>query len=107
MTQLHHHRAVTVALSWICILSLSGCSSDLGSAIFIHPDGSSAAHWGAVRLVVDGPDGMLNWDRMDHMGLYRGHQTNSLGASSNGGATIHAYGVKVPYHSYGMYEDQP
>lgn len=107
MIESQHHPNLIVALSATCLLCLSGCAPKLGNAIFIHPDGSGVAHWGAVRLVVDGPDGMLNWDRMDHMGVYRGHQTNSLGASSNGGATIHAYGVKVPYQSYGMYQDQP
>ncbi len=102
-----HPRHSGTVLAWICLLMIAGCSSELGSAVFIHPDGSGVAHWGAARLLVDGPDGMLNWDRMDHMGVYRGHQTNSLGSSSNGAATVHAYGVKVPYHSYGMYGDQP
>ncbi|MFW5947820.1 MAG: alkaline phosphatase [Gemmatimonadota bacterium] len=74
-----------------------------GSAIFIHPDGASVAHWGAARLLTVGPDGRMAWDRLERIGVYRGHMTNSLGASSHGGATAHAYGVKVPYDSYGMW----
>jgi len=78
-----------------------------GSAIFIHPDGSSVSAWSATRLLAVGPDGQLNWDRLEHIGVYRGHLTNSLGSSSHGGATAHAYGVKVPYDSYGMNGTEP
>lgn len=74
----------------------------IGSAIFIHPDGSSAAAWGAMRLLAVGPDGELNWDRMKRLGVYRGHLTTSLASTSHGGATVHSYGVKVPHQSYGM-----
>ena len=73
-----------------------------GSAIFIHADGAGPAHWGAARLLTVGPDGVMAWDRLERVGVYRGHVTNSLGASSHAGATVHAYGVKVPYDSYGM-----
>ena len=79
----------------------------LGSAIFLHPDGASPSHWGAARLVTVGPDGLLAWDRLEHVGLYRGHLTNSVASSSHGGATVHAYGVKVPYDSYGMRGQEP
>ena len=78
-----------------------------GNVIFIHPDGSGIAAWATLRVLDKGPDGYLNWDNMEKMGVYRGHLTNSLSSSSNGAATVHAYGVKVPYHSYGTYEDQP
>ena len=78
-----------------------------GNVIFIHPDGSGIAAWAALRALDKGPDGLLNWDKMKNMGIYRGHLTNSMSSSSNGAATVHAYGVKVPYHSYGTYEDQP
>jgi alkaline phosphatase len=44
---------------------------------------------------------------MEGMGLYRGHLTNSLVSSSNGGATVHAYGKKVPYHTYGIHPERP
>jgi alkaline phosphatase len=75
---------------------------DTGSVIFIHPDGSGASAWAAARLLAVGPDGFLNWDRMDRMAVYRGHMKNSLGATSHGGATSHAFGVKVHWDSYGM-----
>jgi alkaline phosphatase len=75
---------------------------EVGSVIFIHPDGSSVSAWSAMRLLAVGPDGQLNWDRLERLGVYRGHLTNSLGGTSHGGGTVHAYGVKVPFDSYGM-----
>ncbi len=78
-----------------------------GSVIFIHPDGSGVAAWGAARLVNVGPDGILNWDRLERIGIYRGHMKNSMGATSHGGATSHAYGVKVHWDSYGMDGAEP
>ena len=78
-----------------------------GSAIFIHPDGSSAAMWGAARLLAVGPDGDLNWDKMERVGVYRGHLRTSLASTSHGGATVHAFGVKVPHESYGMFQTEP
>jgi alkaline phosphatase len=78
-----------------------------GNVIFIHPDGSGASMWGAMRLLKVGPDGKTNWDNMDHIGLYRSHQTNSTNSSSHAGATVHAFGVKVPYNTYGIHPDRP
>ncbi len=78
-----------------------------GSVIFIHPDGSGLGMWGALRLFQVGPDGMLNWDKMEHMGIYRGHLSNSANSSSNGGGTVHAFGVKVDYDAYGNNPDKP
>ncbi len=78
-----------------------------GNVVFIHPDGSGAAMWGALRIFEYGPDSSSNWDRMSHMGLYRTHLLNSSNASSNGGATIHAFGVKVPFDYYGSKPSQP
>jgi len=80
---------------------------EVGSAIFIHPDGSGVSAWSAARLLVAGPDGTLNWDRLERVGIYRGHMKNSLGATSHGGATSHAYGVKVNWDSYGMDRTEP
>jgi alkaline phosphatase len=77
-------------------------SPGLGSAIFVHPDGAGVSAWGAARVFSVGPDGSLNWDRLEHMGIYMGHMKNSMGATSHGGATSHAYGVKVAWDSYGM-----
>jgi alkaline phosphatase len=48
-----------------------------------------------------GPDGDLHWDRLPHVGVYRGHLTDNLTGTSNAGATTHAYGVKVPAASFG------
>ncbi|MBT8396536.1 MAG: alkaline phosphatase [Gemmatimonadetes bacterium] len=78
-----------------------------GSVIFIHPDGAGVSAWAAARLLTVGPDGILNWDRLDHMGLYRGHMKNSMGATSHGGGTSHAFGVKVHWDSYGMDGTEP
>jgi len=73
-----------------------------GDVIFFHPDGASATHWAAARLIAHGPDGALNWDRLPAIGVYAGHTADSLTSSSHGGATIHAYGVKVARDSFGM-----
>jgi alkaline phosphatase len=74
-----------------------------GNVVFVHPDGTSVAHWGAARIRWVGPDGMLNWDRLEHLAVYRSHMLDRLGATSHGGGTIHAYGVKGPVDSYGMF----
>ncbi|MCZ7556131.1 MAG: alkaline phosphatase [Bacteroidia bacterium] len=78
-----------------------------GNVIFIHPDGSGASMWGALRLLEQGPDGMLHWDRMERLGLYRGHQRNSAGSTSHAGATTHAFGVKVDYDTFGHVPEKP
>ncbi len=78
-----------------------------GSVIFIHPDGTSAAHWHAARLAQAGPDGELNWDKLARMAVYTGHLANSLSSSSNGGAVAHAYGVKPRYDSFGLVDGAP
>ena len=79
----------------------------VGNMIFIHPDGASAASFAAVRNLLVGPDGDLHWDRLPAMALYRGHLSDSLTATSNAGATIHAYGIKVPGPSYGLDGEEP
>jgi alkaline phosphatase len=77
------------------------CSAAASNVIFIHPDGAGISHWQAARFHLVGPDGMLNWDRLPQVALYRGHMADSLTATSNGGATTHAYGVKVPSAAFG------
>lgn len=72
-----------------------------GSVIFIHPDGASAATWAAARALHKGPDADLHWDTLPAIALYRGHMADSLTATSNGGATTHAFGVKVASDAYG------
>lgn len=78
-----------------------------GNVVFIHPDGTAANTWGAFRVFKVGPDGDLNWDKLDHMGLYRSHQLDVVGTSSNAGATAHAFGVKAEYDDYGIDPDRP
>ncbi len=67
----------------------------VGNAIFIHPDGSGLNHWDAARMFWEGPDGVLEWDKLPNMAVYRGHNADQLTSTSNGGATAHAFGVKV------------
>lgn len=71
------------------------------SAIFLHPDGMGANTWAATRLATVGPDGRLAWDRLPQLAIYVGPMTDSTTASSNGGATTHAYGVRATLDSYG------
>ncbi len=73
-----------------------------GNVIFIHPDGTSPAHWGAARFLYYGPDGRLNWDRLSHQAIYLGHLQNQLTGTSNAGAVTHATGVKVAADSFGL-----
>jgi alkaline phosphatase len=78
-----------------------------GNVIFLHPDGTSAAHWTAARMMIAGPDGTIHWDRLPFLAVYRGHMKTSLAATSHGGATTHAFGVKVHPDSYGMDREEP
>jgi alkaline phosphatase len=80
----------------------AGRGPSRGSVIFIHPDGTGLAHWGLARVAHVGPDGELAWDRLPEIGIYRPHMRDSLAPSSHSGATVHAYGVKVPQDSFGM-----
>jgi alkaline phosphatase len=69
--------------------------------IFFHPDGTGINHWTALRYLKSGPDGTINWDKLPAMALYQGHMLDSLTGTSNGGATVHAYGVRVMQNSFG------
>lgn len=77
-----------------------------GSVIFIHPDGTGLSDWNALRLLKVGPDNDLNWDKLSAIALYQGHVRNKVSASSNAGATIHAYGVKADFDDFGMIDGQ-
>ena len=77
-----------------------------GNVIFIHPDGTGLSGWNGCRLLYYGPDSKLNWDKLSHIGLYRGHTKNSITTSSQAGATMHAFGIKVDYDSYGMHQGE-
>jgi alkaline phosphatase len=71
------------------------------SAIFLHPDGMGANTWAALRLLKAGPDGRLAWDALPRLAIYVGPMRDSVSASSNGGATTHAYGIRAWLDSYG------
>ncbi len=83
------------------LFTASAHAGPLGSVIFIHPDGTSAATWAAARALYVGPDSDLNWDRLPAIALYRGHLRNSLSATSNSGATSHAFGIKADADAFG------
>lgn len=106
-------RFASIAIAVVSLMIVfTSCSStetseQTGNVIFIHPDGSGASMWGALRLATVGPDSLLNWDRLDAIGLYRSHVLNSSNASSHAGATVHAYGVKVPFDTYGIHPERP
>lgn len=73
--------------------------------IFIHPDGASPSHYALARFADQGPDGRLNWDNLDHAGVYLGHMEDQLGGTSNAGAVTHATGAKVYAESFGFEQD--
>ena len=77
-------------------------AQDTGNVIFFHPDGTGVNHWLAARMHTVGPDGELNWDRLPALGVYTGHMADRVTGTSHGGATVHAYGVKVVGNSFGM-----
>ena len=91
---------------------LSGCAGfskarKTGNVIFFHPDGMSLAHWDIGRIITVGPDGLSPWDTLSDMALYKPHLKSNLTASSNAGATVHAYGVKAHYSDFGRGPDSP
>ena len=74
----------------------------LGNVIFMHPDGAAASTWAAARALYYGPDSDLNWDLLPAIAVYRGHMADSILATSNGGATTHATGLKVGSRAFGL-----
>ncbi len=78
-----------------------------GNVIFFHPDGAGVNHWTALRMSEVGPDGRLNWDALPGMAVYTGHMKDALTGTSHGGATVHAYGVKVAADSFGLDGSEP
>jgi alkaline phosphatase len=78
-----------------------GAAQAGSSAIFLHPDGMGAEVWSALRLQQVGPDGRLAWDHLPQVAIYVGPMLDGVNASSNGGATTHAYGVRAALGSYG------
>lgn len=97
-----------IALSVFCCFACKASEtvqapSSTGSVIFVHPDGASSATWAAARALWVGPDNDLHWDKLPAIAVYRGHMADSLTASSNGGATAHATGVRPKSSAFGRY----
>jgi glycerophosphoryl diester phosphodiesterase len=76
-----------------------------GNVIFFHPDGTSPSHFAAARFATVGTDGRLNWDNMSEASVYLGHMDDRVVGTSNGGAVVHAYGIKAFSGSYGLDEN--
>lgn len=99
--------AFRTLLVTLAALSFGGNALAQRSAIFIHPDGMGGGTWAGVRLLEVGPDGRLAIDRMPHAAAYMGPMIDSVTASSNGGATTHAWGVRAKSDSYGSIDGKP
>ena len=48
-------------------------STFAGNVIFVHVDGVGVANWQALRFLTVGPDGHIEWDKLPHIAVYRGH----------------------------------
>ncbi len=99
--------ALLVAGAALLVASERAAAQTTGNVIFLHPDGTSVNAWGAARMYKVGPDGELNWDRLPGIGVYTGHMADRLTGTSHGGATVHAYGVKVVADSFGLNGSEP
>jgi alkaline phosphatase len=77
------------------------------NVIFFHTDGYGYSHWNALRILNVGPDGRLHWDKLPFIAAYTGHMKDQVTGTSHGGATTHAYGVKVVADSFGLDRDSP
>lgn len=93
----------------LCLALLSAVVPTFGfakapaaSAIFLHPDGMGANTWNVLRMKEVGPDGRLAWDALPALAIYVGPVDDSVNASSNAGATTHAYGVRTHLGSFGL-----
>jgi len=97
-----HLTTTLSALALAAALGTAATAQETGNVIFFHPDGTGANHWLAARMHMVGPDGELNWDRLPGIGVYTGHMADRVTGTSHGGATVHAYGVKVQADSFGL-----
>jgi alkaline phosphatase len=112
-------KSVYVIIATVLVLSLAvggvaptvtpeaSAAGTTGNVIFFHPDGYGLSHWDALRIRFAGPDGRLNWDKIPYTAGYTGHMRDRLTGTSHGGATTHAYGVKVVADSFGLDGDSP
>lgn len=91
----------------LLIVNASSALAERSSAVFLHPDGMGLNTWAAVRLWTAGADGRLAWDSLPRLAVYVGPMSDRVTASSNGGATSHAWGVRAETGSYGFIEGQP
>mmetsp|Transcript_7334 Transcript_7334/g.21122 ORF Transcript_7334/g.21122 Transcript_7334/m.21122 type:complete len:524 (-) Transcript_7334:1096-2667(-) len=75
----------------------------IGNTIFLHPDGTGLNHFQLGRMYWAGPDNDFswNWDQLPEIAVYKGHMFDRLVGTSNGGATVHAFGYKVDSSSFG------
>ena len=98
-----------LAASGVLTIALTAAVSaqETGNVIFFHPDGTGVNHSGAARMHTVGPDGELNWDQPPALGVDTGHTKDQLTSTSHGGATMHAYGVKVVADSFGLDGEAP
>ena len=71
------------------------------NVILLHPDGTTQSHFSSARFLEVGPDGLINWDKLPEVAIYKGHMKDALTATSHGGATVHGSGVKVLAESFG------
>lgn len=94
-------RPLALAAALVLACTAAHAREPARSAIFLHPDGMGANTWNALRLSEVGPDGRLAWDALPQVAIYVGPMLDSVNASSNGGATTHAYGVRAALDSYG------
>ena len=98
---------ITICICLLFLGSLNANENDKGNVIFIHPDGTGGAMWNAMRMVKYGPDQESNWDKLEKIALYKSHVLNSTNSSSHGGATVHAYGTKILFDTYGNVPENP
>jgi len=94
--------AVSLMIIWHPSPAVGDSNATNRNVIFFHPDGYGLNHWNALRFYLKGPGGRLNWDKLPYMAPYTEHMKDALTASSHGGATVHAYGVKVVRDSFGL-----
>lgn len=90
-----------------CLTACASAAPQGKSAIFLHPDGMGANTWTFVRLMQAGPDGALNWDQLPAVALYKGPMSDRVTATSNGGGTSHAWGVRVASNDFGTLDGAP
>lgn len=91
----------------LMLVAVAPALADRSSAVFLHPDGMGLNTWAAVRLWTTGPDGRLGWDGLPQLAVYVGPMSDSVTATSNGGATAHAYGLRAEQGSYGSVDGHP